>query len=280
MTDSGGSAGRDQIAHTERHETTHVRDELAHGEDHVLRVAALTALAVDRGPEPKALRVGDLVGCHEPGADGREGVRALALGRAAAVLHLERALGHVVHEAIRGHVGEGLRLVYPARVPAQHGHQFHFVVELGGARRARDRIVRTADGAIGLDEDRGLLGQWKPDLLGVVRVVEPDAHDLSDTCQGATEAGPALHEREPCRLDHAEAPKSRRRQDIRRDVLHHPREIPQLAFAIDEPRLFRAGPAVAYELHGCLPLGVRPPSAERRRWAVSWLYWRSLKRLP
>src|SRR5262249_28458112 len=92
MADAGRRARRDQISHPERHEATHVGDELPPREAHVLRVAVLAPLAVDVGPEPEPLRVGDLVGGHEPRADGRERVRALSLGRAAAMLHLECAL--------------------------------------------------------------------------------------------------------------------------------------------------------------------------------------------
>src|SRR5438876_2693182 len=125
MADSGRSAGGDEIADPERHEAADIGDELADREDHVLGVTALTVLAVDRGPEREPLRVGDLVGGHEPGTDGSEGVRALALGGAAAVLHLEGALGDVVHEAIRRDVTEGVGLVDPARFPAHHRHELH-----------------------------------------------------------------------------------------------------------------------------------------------------------
>ena len=72
--------------------------------------AALARLAVDGRPHLEALRIANLVGGHQPGADRREGVRALALGGRAPVLHLERALRHVVDDAVGGDVLQRVRL--------------------------------------------------------------------------------------------------------------------------------------------------------------------------
>src|SRR2546427_570347 len=90
--DAGGRARRDQVARAQRHELAHVGDQRPHAEDHVLGVAALARLAVDGGPHLERLRVADLVRGDEPGPDRCEGVGALALGRGAGTLHLERAL--------------------------------------------------------------------------------------------------------------------------------------------------------------------------------------------
>ena len=52
---------------------------MLHAEDHRFRVAGLLAGAVHIEPEVELLHVLDLVGGHQPGAEGAEGGAALAL---------------------------------------------------------------------------------------------------------------------------------------------------------------------------------------------------------
>src|SRR5882672_401060 len=116
--DAGRGAGRDHVARAQRHELADIRNQDPHGEDHVLGVAALARLAVDRGPHLQRLRIAALVGGDQPRTDRRERVGALALGRRAAALHLERALGDVVDDAIAGDVLHRVGLADVARVAA------------------------------------------------------------------------------------------------------------------------------------------------------------------
>ena len=87
--DARRGAGGDDVARLQGHELADVADDLGHGEDHGAGVARLHALAVDVEPHVEALHVADLVAGHEPGADGAEGVAALALVPGAAALELD-----------------------------------------------------------------------------------------------------------------------------------------------------------------------------------------------
>src|SRR5262249_61296776 len=98
------------------------------------------------------------------------------------------------------------------------------------------------------------------------------------TDQRTTNARPPLHQWQASGLDPAKTAQPGRRQDVGRDVLDHPREVPQLAFGVDEPRSFRARPTVAYEPHKSLRAPVA--GAVWKPFPVSVLYCRSLKRLP
>ena len=59
-------AGVDQIAELEDHVLAQVPDEIADTEDHVGGVAVLAPVSVDRQPQPELLRVGHLIGSHQP----------------------------------------------------------------------------------------------------------------------------------------------------------------------------------------------------------------------
>src|SRR6266540_6924959 len=98
-------AGGDDVARQKRHVLADVRDDLRDAEHHGARVAGLHALAVDLERHAERLRVADLVGGDEPGADRARGVEALALvplrGR-----HLEGALRDIVDDAVARDVAE------------------------------------------------------------------------------------------------------------------------------------------------------------------------------
>ena len=162
MAHARRGAGRDQVTDTEGHETAQIGDERANGEHHVFRVPALPTVAVDRGPEREPLRVRNLVGAHEPWSDRRERIGALPLGGAATVLHLERALGDIVHEAIGRHVTEGLGLVGLARVLADDRYQLDLVVELDGALRTHSPIVGPLMALFALMKIVGSFGRGSP----------------------------------------------------------------------------------------------------------------------
>jgi hypothetical protein len=126
------------------------------------------------------------------------------------VLHLERALGDVVDEAVAGDVPERGGLLDVARVAAHDDAELDFVVELHRAARAHDRIVGAADRARRLDEQGGLLGERHADLGRVVGVVEPDADHLADGGQRAAQSRSAAHEGQAGQLDGAQPAQGRR----------------------------------------------------------------------
>ena len=100
--DALGRAGDDDVARQERHELAQMREDLGDGEDHVARIALLPDSAVDGERERNRLRVGNLVGRHEPRSERTERVEALALDPLAAAVGLPVALRHVVGQTVAG----------------------------------------------------------------------------------------------------------------------------------------------------------------------------------
>src|SRR5690606_41642289 len=88
VTDPGRRSGRENVARPERQKLGEIGDELGHAEHQVPGVAVLPDLAVDLGPEPEIAGIRHLVAGDEPGTERGEAVGTLALGRAAAALHL------------------------------------------------------------------------------------------------------------------------------------------------------------------------------------------------
>src|SRR5262249_53462721 len=119
--DAGRRTCGDDVARLQAHEAAEGAHEPRDAEHHRARVAVLVAVAVDLEPEIQRLRVGHLVGRHQPGAEGPEGVVALALvPLAAAALELDLALGDVVDDAVARHVRHRRALVDVASAGADH----------------------------------------------------------------------------------------------------------------------------------------------------------------
>ena len=166
------------------------------------------------------------------------------------MLHLERALGDVVDDAVGGDVPHRVRLAEVTRVAPDDDPQLHLVVELDGRARPHDRVAGAVDGAVGLDEEERLFRQRQAHLVSVVRVVEADADDLADSGERAAEPRPAADRRKPRRLERTQALLAGGREHVRRDVAHDARQIAQRAVLVEEARLLGSGASVAYELHG------------------------------
>src|SRR5690606_15110429 len=116
--DAGRRAGGDDVAGLEAHEPADIADDPAHAEDHRPGRAVLITMAIDLEPQPRVLRVADLVGRHQPRPERREAVAALALVPRAAAVELEAALRQVVDDAVAGDVVERPLLLDIARLRA------------------------------------------------------------------------------------------------------------------------------------------------------------------
>src|SRR5690606_39245569 len=77
---SGRGAGRDHVARVQGHDGGGVSDQFADAEDEVRRVGALPGGAADVAAQVEGVRVRDLVGGHDPGAERGERVEGLAGG--------------------------------------------------------------------------------------------------------------------------------------------------------------------------------------------------------
>ena len=129
----------------QRHETARIGDRFDDREDHLAGVAGLHPLAIHIQPHAEVLNVGDLVLRHQPGADGREAVMALALGPLARPLGLELALGDIVAEREAGDMVHDLALGDILRLRAHDDDEFHLPVEHGGVDRLDDGVVRPGE---------------------------------------------------------------------------------------------------------------------------------------
>src|SRR5262249_30702871 len=108
------------------------------------------------------------------------------------------------------------------------------------------------------------------DLARMVAVVQADAHHFADAGQRTAEPRPATHERQPLELQPAQPLEAGWREHIRRDVLHHAREISHTAGRVDHTRFLRARAPVPDELHAATGGRRRPkPVACSNAWA-SW----------
>ena len=94
-SDARRGSGRDHVARKERHEVRDVRHQRTDAVDHRPRRPVLKSSIVDVEPESEVLRIRDFVLRHQPGAEGREPVVALAL-RLLTWLPLSHSYEHTV----------------------------------------------------------------------------------------------------------------------------------------------------------------------------------------
>src|SRR5438874_957598 len=107
---AGGRAGADDVAGLKGQELAEVGDQSGYPEDHRAGAAVLDAPPADLQPDGQIVRVADLVRGDQPGPYRPEGVAALALVPGAAAVQLEVTFGHVMDDAVAGHVIQSLRL--------------------------------------------------------------------------------------------------------------------------------------------------------------------------
>ena len=138
----------------------------------------------------------------------------------AAALELVRPLRHVVDDAVAGDVIHRLRLFHVASGLADDDAKLDFPVDLLGARRHLDVVVRTDDRAGRLEEQDRLRRNGHARLRGVVRIVEADADHLADGVDARPEAGAALDERQTVDVDGRQPGQAGLREHSAIDVFH------------------------------------------------------------
>src|SRR3712207_2457193 len=112
----------------------------------------LHPLPVHLAEHGQVLRVRHLVLGDEPGAEGAEGVAALALVPGAAALDLPLALGHVVADRVAGDVVQRLRFRDAGGAGADDDGELHLPVGFAAVLRDHHIVVRAAEGAERLQE--------------------------------------------------------------------------------------------------------------------------------
>ncbi len=244
---AGRRAGGDEVAGQQGHVVAEIGDEVGHAENHVARVAGLHALTVHVEPEVDVLRVGDLVAADQPRADRAEGVAAFAQIPLAALFELIGALGHVVDQAIPGHVFERIGLAHKARLAPDDHAEFDFPIELVRAGRAQHRIVRAADAGRPLVEHNGRGRDGHARLVGMVAVVQADGDELADADEGHAQPRLAAHQRQTFSVDAAQRLRSAEHAGV--DLVDDAAEAAQAALRVDQAGLLLAVAAVADELH-------------------------------
>src|SRR3546814_1066411 len=89
--------------------------QIGYVEDPGAGIAILEAFPIDIKPHAQVLRVGNLIGRHQPGAYWAEGIAAFTLVPGAAALYLVFAFRYVVDHAIASHIVQRLRFFYITR---------------------------------------------------------------------------------------------------------------------------------------------------------------------
>ena len=175
-----GCAGEDERAGGERLVGAEEGDDRGHVEDHVRRVGILHDRAVENRADAEGVRIRQLVGRHEHGAEWAEGVEALCVAPlAAAPVALPVAGGDVVGAGVAEHEGQRVLTGGVAAFASEHDGELGFVVGFGRRLIARknNRIAGVLNATGKLHEPYGTLGRRLFSLGGVLRVVEADADD-------------------------------------------------------------------------------------------------------
>src|ERR1700676_1747385 len=247
--DAGRRARGDEIAGQQGEERRDVGNALRDGEDHGRGRAGLAALAVDVEPHREFLHVGNLVPGDQPRADRAERVVRFALGPLSAALLLEIAFRDVIADAVAGDVVEGVGLGDVFGAGADDGGDFDFPVEFLGFARLFDRVVRAAEGGVGLQEENRLGRNRIAGLLGVIDVVQADGDEFGDPGHGRAEPRGAADGRKLGGVEGGELGQRGRRIGLAIEVLDLPRQVAQLAGFVDQAGLFLANGPVTNKLH-------------------------------
>ena len=158
-----------------------------------------------------------------------------------AALQLELALGHVVDDAVAGDVAQRVLHGDIARRAADDDAELDFPVELRRVLRQHDVVVGADDAGRRLEEHDRMLGDRRARFLRVVDEVEADGDELRRRRDARSEARLALDERQPPRVELAQAGSDRGRERVAVDVVDLARQVAQLAVGVDQAGLFLAG---------------------------------------
>src|SRR5882757_7286715 len=254
--DAGRRARRDDVAGQQGKERRDVRNALRYGEDHGRGRPGLAALAIDVEPHRELLHVGNFVPGGEPRADRAKRVVRLALGPLPAALLLEIAFRDIVADAVAGDVIERVSLGNVFGAGTDNGGDFDFPVEFLGFARFFDRIVRTAQGGVGLQEKDRLGRNRVSGLLGVIDIVQADGDEFRNAGHRRAESRLAVDGGKRGRIERREFCERCRRIGFAVEVLHVGRKVAQLAGFIDQAGLFRTLGPITNKLHfSSLPCG-------------------------
>ena len=231
----------------QREELAQVGDDMGHAVNHGAGRAVLDLGPVHRQPHAKRLRIGNLVGRHQPRAGLAKVVAGLALGPLARTLGLERTFRHVVDHAIAGNVGQSLRLGDVFRGLADDDAKLDLPVGFLAGAGDQDRVIRAADGRGGLHEDHRFRRNLQAAFGSVVRIVQADADELAGARDACTKSRRAGNNRQGAGVQGGKF--GQPGQHVARKVTDHARKIADLAVCIKDAGLFLAARAIAEEFH-------------------------------
>ena len=249
---AGGGAGREHIARQQRHELADVGNEVGHRENQVGRGAVLAQLAVHRQPKAQLAGVGQLIRRGQKRAEGRKGVAALALVPGTAAFELEFALRHVVVQHVAGDVIRRFGLGYVGSAPADDHGQLYFPVGFHRVAGQHNVVVGARQRRGCFQKDNGLSRQFGAHLVGVVGVVQPDAHYFGRPNHGRTQPRSRIYGGQAASLSPHEFGQPAQPVSSKKGfgvVLTERRDVEALA-AVQHAGGFLAGRAVAKEFHG------------------------------
>ncbi len=162
-----------------------MRDLVPDIEHQMAGVRILPHLPIDQAPQVQGVRIGDLVGGGDPGAEGRMGVEGLAQ-RPLRRPVLPHALGDVVADAPAEDGGAGVGAGDVPAAGADHRDHLDLVVAEGCGDL--DRVEGSRNGRSGLREP-DLAGRGLDAALGdMVGIVQANGPDLPGTRDGSEQA--------------------------------------------------------------------------------------------
>jgi len=200
------------------------------------------------------LRVLHLVGGHQPGPDGAEGVVGLALGPLAGAFDLEFALGEVVNGAIASHMLHGVGLLDILGAGADDHAEFHFPVRLLGFWRNGHIVIGPGEATGVLGENDGLRRHFQARFFGMVGIVEANGHEFLRVGDAGPDARGAAHQRQGFKLELPELGQALGRNGFAGDIRDDFRQVPDLSGLVQNARLFPALWPVTQEFHACSPV--------------------------
>lgn len=164
----------DQVSGFQRHDRADVRDELAHGEDHVARVSILARCCVHATAH--AARRWIQV-CHKQRTGWTERIESFR-PRPLAILLLQIARGHIVHARVTEDVVERVFNRCVATALPDHDPKLGFVIDVRACGRQVDRFSRSDDRRRRLEEEQRFGGHIVAKLRSVRAIVSTDTHDF------------------------------------------------------------------------------------------------------
>lgn len=177
-----GCAGQDNRSGGQGGAATQEFDDLGDSENHVVRAPVLDGFAVQKGPNPEILGVGDFVGGDETGTEGAESIEGFPTAPlATACVFLPVAGTDIIGAGVARHIVESFGCGDIFTIPSDDHGEFAFVIDLVALKMTRELngISRILERGDAFGEKNGVFGKGGAHFRRMPAVVESNGKDLS-----------------------------------------------------------------------------------------------------